>query len=304
MTPATKAETAFHDELVRHGLIIPCGVPGVFGRGAVFEDILDRFNRYVSTASAGDGADQIHFPPVVVRKVFEKSEFLDSFPQLAGSVFSFTGTDAQHQELSAKIHAGEDWSHLQTMTDVVLTPAACYPVYPTFTGTLPKGGRLVDLQSYCFRHEPSADPARMQMFRVRENVRVGNQDEVISWRQMWLERGHELLLALKLPARVQAASDPFFGRGGRLLAANQKEQQLKFEILVPICSEETPTAVVSFNYHQDHFGSLFAIKSSDGACAQTACIGFGMERVVMALLKTHGFVPTAWPADVRRKLWT
>jgi seryl-tRNA synthetase len=304
MTPATESETAFQAGLVQHKLIIPSGVPGVFGRGPVFEEVLDRFNRYVTAASAGDRADQVHFPPILSRRVFEKSEFIDSFPQLAGSVFSFAGTDAQHQELSARIHAGRDWSALQTMTDVVLTPAACYPIYPTFTGTLPKGGRLVDLQSYCFRHEPSPDPARMQMFRIRENVRVGRPDEVISWRETWLNRGLELLLGLKLPARVEAASDPFFGRGGRLLAANQKQQQLKFEVLVPICSEAKPTAVVSFNYHQDHFGSLFEIKTSDGACAHSACIGFGLERVVMALLKAHGFVPAEWPSEVRRRLWT
>jgi seryl-tRNA synthetase len=302
MTEATEYEKAFYEDLVRHELIIPSGVPGVFGRGPVFEDILERFNHCVTEASAGDGAAHLHFPPVVSRKVFEKSEFLDSFPQLAGSVFSFTGTDAQHQEQSARIHANQDWSQLQTMTDVVLTPAACYPVYPTFTGVLPKGGRLVDLQSYCFRHEPSGDPARMQMFRVRENVRAGTEADVVAWRGMWVERGLELLLALKLPAKVEAASDPFFGRGGRLLAANQKDQQLKFELLVPICSESKPTAVVSFNYHRTHFGSLFEIKSSDGACAETACIGFGMERVVMALLRTHGYVPDSWPLQVRRKL--
>jgi hypothetical protein len=38
--------------------------------------------------------------------------------------------------------------------------------------------------------------------------------------------------------------------------------------------------------------------------AQTACLGFGMERVVMALFRTHGFVPAEWPKAVRDKLWT
>jgi len=53
--------------------------------------------------------------------------------------------------------------------DVALTPATCYPVYPVMAarGPLPEGGRVFDLQSYCFRHEPSEDPARMQMFRIR-----------------------------------------------------------------------------------------------------------------------------------------
>jgi seryl-tRNA synthetase len=87
-----------------------------------------------------------------------------------------------------------------------------------------------------------------------------------------------------------------------MLAASQREQALKFEVVVPILSEDAPTAVCSFNYHQDHFGKIFSIRTSDGAIAQTACLGFGMERVVMALFKTHGFVPSEWPSPVREML--
>ena len=58
------------------------------------------------------------------------------------------------------------------------------------------------------------------------------------------------------------ASDPFFGRGGRMLAVSQRELKLKFEILVPVISEEKPTAVCSFNCHQDHFGKIFDIKTT------------------------------------------
>ena len=45
------------------------------------------------------------------------------------------------------------------------------------------------------------------------------------------------------------------------------------------------------------------IKTQDGAVANTACLGFGMERVCMALFKHHGFDPKKWPAAVREKLW-
>ena len=294
----------FNAGLVEHGLIIPVGVPGIFGRNAVFEDVLRRFDDLVSRVAKNDGAEQMLFPPCLDRKVFEKSEFLDSFPQLAGSVFSFAGTDAQHAELRTRIHEKKPWADLQVMTDVVLTPAACYPVYPSFTGTLPEAGRLVDMQNWVFRHEPSPEPTRMQAFRVREFVRVGEPDTVIDWRNLWLERGLNIMLSLGLPARAEAASDPFFGRGGRMLAVSQREQKLKFEVVVPVISEEKPTAVCSFNYHQEHFGKIFDIKTPNGQIAQTACLGFGMERVVMALFKTHGFVPAEWPKAVREKLWT
>ena len=89
-----------------------------------------------------------------------------------------------------------------------------------------------------------------------------------------------------------------------MLAAGQIDQRLKFEVLIPVISTENPTACCSFNYHQDKFGKAFDIRVVDGQVAHSACLGFGLERVTMALFKTHGFVPTSWPKAVRARLWT
>jgi seryl-tRNA synthetase len=292
-----------YDDLVAHKHIIPVGVPGIFGRGAVFEDVLRRFGTLLSRISAGDGAEVMLFPPTLDRRVLEKSEYLDSFPNLAGTVFGFSGKDADAAEMSGAVREGRPWGAWQAMTDVVLNPAACYPVYPTFTGTVTGSGRLVDMDAWVFRNEPSMEPTRMQAFRVREFVRVGAPDDVIGWRDMWLQRGVELLQSLGLPARPEVAADPFFGRGGRMLAANQRHQKLKFEVVIPIISDDRPTAVCSFNYHQDHFGKIFRIMTEADELAHSACLGFGLERCTMALFKTHGMVVTDWPKAVRDKLW-
>jgi seryl-tRNA synthetase len=293
-----------YDDLVAHRLIIPVGVPGIFGRGAVFEEVLRRFDSFLSRVAEKDGAEVMLFPPTLDRRVLEKSEYLDSFPNLAGAVFSFMGNEHDLAGLSEAIHAGGSWEAWQKMTDVVLSPAACYPVYPSFTGTIPDHGYLVDMQNWVFRHEPSPEPTRMQAFRVREFVRVGTPEVVIDWRNMWLQRGVDLLRSLGLPATSSVASDPFFGRGGRMLAANQLRQNLKFEVQIPVISKSDPTAVCSFNYHQDHFGRIFAIRTPAGEIAHTACLGFGLERCAMALFRTHGMVPADWPNAVREKLWT
>jgi seryl-tRNA synthetase len=191
------------------------------------------------------------------------------------------------------------------MSDVVLTPAACYPCYPTAAaqGPLPEAGRTIDILNYCFRHEPSRDPARMQSFRMHEYVRMGTPDEVMDWIGNWKDRGVALLKEVGLDAYTDVANDPFFGRGGKMLAANQRDQKLKFELLYPITSTEKPTAIASFNYHQDHFGTLYDLKSADGEVAHTACVGFGMERITLALFKVHGLNPKEWPPAVRAKLW-
>jgi seryl-tRNA synthetase len=288
--------------LVQHGLLVPTGVDGVLGRGRVFEEIVERFDRLVSATCAEDGAELVRFPPVIGRKDFERSEFLKAFPHLAGSIFSFAGDAKEHQEMLERIEAGGSYAPLQTMTDLVLTPAACYPVYPLAAGVLPAAGRLFDVASYCFRHEPSTDPARMQIFRMREHVRLGDPSMVRSFRDRWIERARELLGALGLAVESAPANDPFFGRGGKLLAANQRRQELKYELVLPICSVERPTALMSFNYHQDHFGEIFGIHTAAGDVAHTACVGFGLERIALALFKTHGCVPSAWPAEVRRSV--
>jgi seryl-tRNA synthetase len=198
---------------------------------------------------------------------------------------------------------GGDWSEYLGQTDVVLAPAGCYPVYPTLGGALPAGGRLFDLTAHCFRHEPSDDPARMQSFRLRENVRAGDPDDVQTWRSVWMERSPSLLGGLGLDVHLDTASDPFFGRGGRMMKASQQAQKLKFELLVPIWPEMEPTAVASFNYHEEHFGHAFDIRSADGNCAHTACVGFGLDRIGLALLHRHGLEPKRWPSQVRQRLW-
>jgi seryl-tRNA synthetase len=295
----------FRSGLFKHGLLIETGVDGLYGRGREFEDVVDRFDALITTFGGGDNPEIVRFPPGMNRALFEKSGYMKSFPNLAGTIHAFNGNDRDHAGLLDKLAAGEDWTLGQEATDVVLAPAACYPLYPTVAkrGPLPDNGRLYDLQSYCFRREPSKEMTRMQMFRMREYVRIGTPQQVTDFRQTWLDRGHELISKLGVPFEVDVANDPFFGRAGRMLANNQRDQKLKFELLIPVESIEKPTACLSFNYHQDHFGTLWGIKTSTGDVAHTACVGFGMERVALALFKHHGFETKDWPAPVRKALW-
>jgi seryl-tRNA synthetase len=293
----------FHDDLVRAGHIIPVGVDGVFGRGPIFESILEGFNALVSRVALADKAEQLTFPPVINRQILERVHYLDNFPHLCGAVHSFFGNELESRRLADAVTKGEDWSGMLKMTQVTLNPAACYPLYPTITGTLPAEGRLFSMLHWVYRHEPSPEPTRMQSFRVREMVRAGTAEQVVEWRDLWLKRGVEILVNLGLPAKSDVASDPFFGRGGKVLGQSQKEQRLKFEVLVPVISAENPTALCSFNLHQEHFGSTFEIRTSNGSTANTACLGFGLERITMALLKEHGMDPGKWPSGIQKQLW-
>lgn len=298
-------QTSFLDRLFESGLLIETGVDGLYGRGGRFEDVIAAFERLIDRYGAGDGAEAIRFPPGMNRAYFEKSGYMKSFPQLAGTVHSFCGNELDHIGLLKCMDADEDWTAEQKATDIVLTPAACYPLYPTIAkrGNLPEKGGLYDLQSYCFRHEPSNDPARQQLFRMREYVCMGSQEQVTDFRQTWMDRGQKIMAEVGLPVEIDVANDPFFGRAGKMLANNQRDQNLKFELLIPITSVAKPTACMSFNYHQDAFGTKWGLNLADGSVAHTACVGFGLERIALALFHHHGLDVDQWPASVRKALW-
>ena len=302
---ATAEQQAFLAELLDAGLLIASGVPGVYGRSSAFEDVRGAFDEAVTRVGAADDPERLRFPPIVPRSQFEDSGYLKSFPHLAGTIFDFDGSEAEALEQQDRAGRHEDWSEFQTMSDLVLVPAACYPVYPAIAarGPLSAGGVIVDAGgSYVFRSEPSGDPARLQMFHQREIVRIGEPEAVAGWRDLWRDRAVDLLRGLGLEADFDVATDPFFGRSGRMMAASQREQALKFEIEVQIGGPE-PTAVASFNYHQTHFADAYGIELADGGTAHTACLGFGLERITMALYRAHGLDPETWPSEIREELW-
>ncbi|NLR99336.1 amino acid--[acyl-carrier-protein] ligase [Rhizobium sp. P38BS-XIX] len=298
-------QASFLDRLFDSGLLIDTGVDGLYGRSGQFEDVISAFERLIDKFGGADGAEAIRFPPGMNRAFFETSGYMKSFPQLAGTVHSFCGSELDHMSLLKCMEVGDDWTKDQQATDIVLTPAACYPLYPTVAkrGALPDDGALFDLQSYCFRHEPSKDPARQQLFRMREYVCMGSEKHVTDFRQSWMDRGIEMMKAVGLDVTIDVANDPFFGRAGKMLANNQRDQNLKFELLIPITSTTNPTACMSFNYHQDAFGTKWGLNFADGKVVHTACVGFGLERIALALFHTHGLDVKAWPESVRKALW-
>jgi seryl-tRNA synthetase len=186
----------------------------------------------------------------------------------------------------------------------VLSPAACYPVYPIAAsrGPLPSGGLRFDVASDCFRAEPSRHLDRLQSFRMREYVCIGSPDDVSDFRERWMVRAQGIARDLGLAFKVDYASDPFFGRVGQMKAVSQKQQSLKFELLVPLRSEEQPTACMSFNYHRDHFGTTWDIRDTNGEPAHTGCVAFGMDRLAVAMFHTHGTDVANWPAPLRETL--
>ncbi len=301
---------AFKDPQTNHSLdalaealLLPSGIDGVYARTAAFEDIVTRLGPFISRHRE-PGTEVLRFPPVMSRRQLERSGYLKSFPHFLGCVCCLSGSEAEIRGTVERFEAGEAWTDALDAADLVLTPAACYPVYPIVAsrGEVPDGGLFFDVASDCFRREPSRDLDRLQSFRMREYVCIGSPEQIDDFRRRWIARAQDMAKQLGLPYCIDQASDAFFGRGGKLMAMSQIEQALKFELLVPVHSTEKPTACMSFNYHRDHFGKGWNLQDKSGAVMHTGCVAFGMDRLALAMFVTHGLETARWPEATRKAL--
>jgi seryl-tRNA synthetase len=298
--PPTSARTL---DSIAEALLLPSGIDGVYARTAVFEQVVAGLTDLISEYREPN-TEVLRFPPVMSRRQVEKSGYLKSFPHFLGCVSCLSGEEHQIRSAVDRHEAGQDWTGALAPADLVLSPAACYPVYPLAAsrGQVPTEGLIFDVACDCFRREPSKMLDRLQSFRMREYVCIGSPIQIDAFRRRWMKLAESFADRLGLSWRIDHASDPFFGRGGKLMAVSQVEQELKFELLIPVHSAEQPTACMSFNYHRDHFGSTWNIRTAGGEVAHTGCVAFGIDRLALALFTTHGLELPQWPATVRKAL--
>ena len=292
-----------HLEGLAAHLFKPSGVDGVYGRTGAYESVVDCLSVLI-TRHRPRQAEVFRFPPVMSRASLEKQGYLQSFPNLVGAVACLEGSERQIMASAAKDETGGSWTEDLKPSDLVLSPAACYPVYPIAAerGVVPEQGYVFDVASDCFRREPSKNLDRFQTFRMREYVRIGTPDQIQEFRQPWITRAQDIADAIGLRYKVDVANDPFFGRAGAMMAASQLQQSLKFELLIPILSEDKPTACMSFNYHREHFGEVWGLHNRAGEVLHTGCVAFGMDRLAVALFTAHGAAIKDWPQSVREEL--
>jgi seryl-tRNA synthetase len=299
----TSAEPEDRLDPLGRSVLQPTGSGGVYARTAPFEEVVQGLSALI-TRRREPGTEVLRFPPVMNRRQVEKSGYLHSFPHLLGCVCGLHGDEAEIHAAVGRFNAGQEWADALKATDLVLTPAACYPIYPMAAarGAIPAKGLKFDVESYCFRKEATFEVDRLQAFRMREYVCMGTPDDVVAFRARWLELAKELADEMALPYRLAPASDPFFGRTARIIAASQVEQLLKYEFLVPLRSADRPTACMSFNYHRDHFGTTWGLRMEGGEVVHTGCVAFGMDRLALAMFAVHGVELGTWPKRVRAAL--
>ncbi|MDD4913313.1 MAG: hypothetical protein PHP57_13555 [Sideroxydans sp.] len=290
--------------LAENGFLIRSPAKGIYGFTKKFEAIVQIIQDIISSCVENiSGFEKLAFPPIMSVDSYNKTNHLELFPNLVGALCGYAGDKAQHMQMLAAQEENKDWASGLGSLELVMVPAACYPVYPALKGKLQAPVRKFDLLGQIFRNEPSDEISRLQSFRQRELLCVGDAALVDQHREVWLQLAPKIFECLGLPVEIVEANDPFFGRKGGFMAATQRQQKLKYEAVVSICSGREKTAIASFNVHGNYFGSSFDIFGVDGDFAHSSCVGFGLERIAMAVISEFQYQLDAWLSERNEKNW-
>jgi seryl-tRNA synthetase len=287
-------------KLVDHGWLTQWNAPGVAGFTGQWEAVIDGIQALITASESVPAIDTLNFPPVIARSVIDTTEYADSFPHLLATVKTLDEADAaQYLHETAE---GTPEDQLREVSDVVIVPATCYSLYPLVAdgGAVP-AGKTYSVMGSCFRAEASTELGRFRSFRMREFVYFGDIEATTAWRDRRADVAIEMFAALGMTAEKELANDPFFRPLKRVMAPSQLEQQLKYELVVPI-AEDRRIAIASANLHKDHLCDRFEIRGEDDAIATSTCAAFGLERIVLALIAHHGLSPDDWPDQVTTTL--
>jgi len=281
--------------LTENGWITDWNAPGVVGFTKQFEDVLDGVQKMIYATETVSKRDTLNFPPVIARSVIDTTEYADSFPHLLARIKTLDEDDAP--KYLKGIADGTPEDEMLETSDVVVVPAACYSLYPLVADGKVESGKMFYVAGNCFRAEASTEIGRFRSFRMHEFVYFGTLDETTAWRDRRADVAIEIFAELGMTAEKELATDPFFRPLQRVMGPSQIEQQLKYELVVPI-TEDRNIAIASANLHKDHLCHRFEIHGDDGGISNSTCAAFGMERVVLALIAHHGLDFDAWPPSV------
>ena len=235
--------------------------------------------------AGGWEADAERHPATLPASVLRRTGYLRSFPHQA--TFAVGLDPAVLGEFAAD--PDQDPRPMLGAATELLTPAACYHLYPAHEGQALTGPLYLTTVNTCYRRETKYVPLRRQWsFTMREIVCLGTTGEAAEFARKTGAAVGLLCELAGLPVSWEQATDPFFQPEKNPAYLLQKLSPVKHEAVYG------DLAIGSVNVHHEHFGEAFDITRA-GEPVHTACVAFGLERWLFAITDAHGEDPASWP---------
>jgi seryl-tRNA synthetase len=307
-------ETGVFAELKRRGWVLELGrgQVGLAGPALRLAQTLDA--RCAALGVERFGAVPEAYPALIPSEVLGRCGYFASFPHAVSLVSHLV----EDYDLIEEFRLANAASPRLTVPrpealptpEACLTPAVCYHTYQSLEGRrLESAGHAVTSMGRCFRYESKNITGldRLWDFSMREIIFLGTESWVAARREQAIQAVAEQVAQWDLDCVIETANDPFFPTVHTNKAYWQVRSDLKFEVRLGVepAADGAPRTIAcgSFNLHENFFGKTFNITTADGQPAFTGCVGWGLERWVLACFTQHGYDPARWPESIRGEIF-
>ena len=182
----------------------------------------------------------------------------------------------------------------------VLSPAACFHVYDELENSIIKEPLSVTLRQSVFRNEGRFNWQKygcLKSYTIRELVFIGSKEYVETNRIEILKSTIDLMENFNILGRIVVATDPFIIPEIQKIKDIQIAEKAKYELKL-MYDDDEELSCASFNLHGISFSKPFNFKINQAESTVSACVGFGLERWVLAFLCQFGTDEKLWPINL------
>lgn len=259
--------------------------------------LYDFFDETFSQMALQIGAAIEHYPVLLPVEAYRKTGYLRTSPQYS----MFCCNAIEDMFLLEKINKSENLSEFLSEPNLALSPAACFHTYCSHENHTLQKETVYTFNQNVFRNEGRLnwdDFGRLRDYHVREIVFLGSDAFVRTKKDKILELVIAFLQEIELNAKIFIAHDPFVIPKMQKFKKVQIQEGNKYELQIYYASEKS-LAAASFNVHGTAFTQPFNIKVEKVDAAVTGCIGFGLERWVLAFIAQYGWDEYKWPEIIQ-----
>lgn len=264
--------------------------------------LFDFFDSEFNKLAMRLGAVPRQYPVLLPVEAYKKTGYLHNSPQYATFCCDARENISMLEELEKDIDSEDIFQKLQK-PHYALSPSACFHTYIEYQNKKLEEMSVFTFKQNVFRNEGRLNYkqiGRLRDYHVREIVFLGDNAFVTQKRNEAIQYSIELLKKWGMVGKILVASDPFVMPKMQKYKKIQLLENSKYEIRLNV-SEEEEISTASFNLHGTAFSYPFKISIYGMDEAVTGCVGFGLERWVIAFLSQFGAEPDNWPQSIKEK---